>query len=144
MIFNEEIVVEKLDKEMPDPAYALSGDAGIDCYSKESLTINPGEVTLIPLGIKMEIPSGKAALCLPKSGLSSKYGLSAVTGLIDSGYRGEIHMIAHNISSSAVNIAKHQKICQIVVIDIPQISIKFGKVNNKTERGSNGFGSTGV
>ena len=138
------IKIEKIDETLPNPAYALEGDAGVDCYSAKSLTIYPGEISVIPLGIKIELPQGKAALVLPKSGLSSKTGLDCVVGLIDSGYRGEVSMIARNNAKQLIEVEKGQKVCQLVFVDMPQEEIVFGTVEQNTVRGANGFGSTGI
>lgn len=138
------IIIEKLKDDMPDLFYAHEGDAGIDCYAADGFVINPLETARIPLGIKIELPKNKAAFVLPRSGLSSRLGLSAVTGLIDNGYRGEISMIAHNISKNQVIIKKNDKICQLMIFDAPQCKIEYGRVSDNTERGDCGFGSTGV
>ena len=92
----------------------------------------------------MQLPSGTAALVLSKSGLASRQGLISVVGLVDSGYRGEIQMIARNDSETPIEIRRGQKVCQIMVIDVPLVSVEYGQVNDKTERGSDGFGSTGI
>lgn len=138
------IKIELLDRDIPAPKYALEGDAGLDCYSPQTMDLQPHERKLIPLGIKIELPMGKAAFVLPKSGLSSKVGLTATTGLIDSGYRGEIAMMAKNESDQVIHIKRGQKVCQLLIFDAPQEKIIYGKVNANTERGENGFGSTGL
>lgn len=128
---------------MPYPKYALEGDGGIDCYSTIDLVLGPGKFKKIPLGIKFKLPKGTVALVLPKSGLGSK-GLITVTGLIDNGYRGEVSMMAYNISDKPIGIKKNQKVCQIMVLSLPDIDISYDKVYNNTTRGDNGFGSTGL
>lgn len=137
------LVIEKLDDGIPSPKYALEGDGGFDCYSSKDMTLTAGEFTHIPLGIRIELPKGCVALLLPKSGLSSK-GLTATVGLIDNGYRGEVSMMAHNISDKEINVKRGQKVCQIMVMQLPEIDIVYDNVNKDTERGSNGFGSTGL
>lgn len=141
---DKKIVIEQIDDGIPAPSYALTGDAGLDCYSTISTKLAPNEITRVPLGIKMQLPSGTAALVLSKSGLASRQGLVSVVGLVDSGYRGEIQMIARNDSETPIEIQRGQKVCQIMVIDVPQVSVEYGQVNDKTERGSDGFGSTGI
>lgn len=138
------IIIEKIHPDLPDPAYALPGDAGVDVYSAVDTTIPPRGRTLIPLGVKLQLPRGKAALILPKSGLATKYGLTCTTGLIDSGYRGEISMQAVNLSDDPIEIDRGQKVCQLVFIDAPRHIIHNGKVVNDTVRGELGFGSTGI
>lgn len=141
---DKKITIEQIDDGIPAPSYALAGDAGLDCYSTISTTLAPNEITRVPLGIKMQLPSGTAALVLSKSGLASRQGLVSIVGLVDSGYRGEIQMIARNDSETPIEIQRGQKVCQIMVIDVPQVSVEYGQVNDKTERGSDGFGSTGI
>ncbi|MGB1084784.1 MAG: dUTP diphosphatase, partial [Ilumatobacteraceae bacterium] len=85
--------VQRLDPEMPLPAYAHPGDAGIDLYARESIVIRSGGGrVLMPTGIAVAIPLGWAGFVLPRSGLALKHGLSVVNspGLIDSAYRGEL------------------------------------------------------
>lgn len=139
----KKLIIEKLYEDMPDPKYALPGDGGIDCYSPVDLLLNPGDVIKIPLGIKIQLPEGTIALLLPKSGLSCA-GLTTVTGLIDNGYRGEISMVSQNISNKPIKINRLQKVCQIMILNIPSIDITYDKVDNNTTRGENGFGSTGI
>lgn len=138
------MVIEKLDSDMPDPRYALPGDGGIDCYSTLDVDLMPGDKINIPLGIKLQLPSNTVALVLPKSGLSFHSGLTTVTGLIDNGYRGEISMLATNISDNIIHINRYQKVCQIMIVGIPDIDITYDKVDTNTVRGDNGFGSTGL
>lgn len=138
-----ELKIEKLYDDMPYPRYALPGDGGIDCYSPTDLSLAPGKSVKIPLGIKLQLPPKTVALLLPKSGLSSK-GLTTVTGLIDNGYRGEIAMLAYNISDEDIQIRQNQKVCQIMILELPSIEICYSNVDTSTVRGDNGFGSTGL
>ena len=140
----EKIVIEKLDNGLPDPNFALKGDGGFDCYSREDIELKPNQRMNIPLGIKIQLPEDHVALVLAKSGLSSKTGLDAITGLIDNGYRGEVNMISHNISDETITIHRGQKVCQIMVLKLPKTFIEYGMVEENTERGENGFGSTGI
>ena len=71
-------------------------------------------------------------------------GLTTVTGLIDNGYRGEIAMLAYNISDEWVSIEKNQKVCQIMILELPSIQIVYSNVDTDTVRGEDGFGSTGL
>lgn len=138
------LIIEQIDKDIPAPKYALPGDGGLDCYSTIDYTLKPNEFTKIPLGIKLELPKGYIALVLPKSGLGSKLGLDSMPGLIDTEYRGQVYMIANNISDKEIVIKRGQKVCQMMILKIPQVKIKYGEVNGDTIRGANGFGSTGI
>jgi dUTP pyrophosphatase len=133
-----------LHDDIEQPKYALPGDGGIDCRSAEDYVLKVGEVHNIPLGMRVEMPEGFVGLILPKSGLGSKTGLDTLPGLIDNGYRGEIQMIARNISSKDIVIKRGQKVCQLMILELPRVTIKYDKVNENTKRGANGFGSTGI
>lgn len=152
------------------PSYAKQGDAAVDLCSLEDYTVNPGETVLVHTGIKLELPKGYAALVQPRSGMSlkSKLRICNTPGLIDSGYRGEICVIVENVepklkdvqvmkdASGAVTeivceygksytIEKGQKIAQLRLVEVPLMSFyKVEHVNEQTERGTGGFGSTGT
>ena len=139
---SKEVVIENI-ANVPEMDYAKEGDGGIDCYAAEDVTLSPGEIKAIPLGVKVQLPSNCVAISMTKSGLFKK-GLFSVTGLIDSGYRGQIHSLAINMSQEVMEIPKGQKVCQIMVLEIPKVEIKYGEVSNDTERGETGFGSSGI
>jgi len=135
-----------LDKSMIYPGYAHDGDAGLDLRSTIDTVLKPFERKLIPTGIKIEIPPGYAGFIQPRSGLAIKNGISLVNtpGLIDSNYRGEIKAILINLDSrESFIIKKNDRICQLVIIKIEHADIIFTKELEKTERGENGFGSSG-
>lgn len=142
------LVIKVLDPDMPTPAYALPGDAGIDLCAAREVTVEPLTRAAVPLGIKCAIPEGKAGLLIPKSGRAAKEGLSQVNtpGLIDSGFRGELTFLAYNTDKDfPIVIQKHQKCCQLVIIDAPQVPITItDELDENTERGQGGFGSTGL
>lgn len=122
------------------PDRAHYNDAGADVFSLEDYVINPGETLKVPLGIGLEIPDGYVGFICPKSGLSSR-GLVSELSPIDSGYRGEIHVILHNQSSEKIMIKKNKKIGQLVIL--PVVLAEFSeKLDNS--RGTGAFGSTGL
>jgi dUTP pyrophosphatase len=133
---------------LPFPRYAHEGDAGLDLYSTEEVTIFAGQRYLIGSGIAVEIPEGHVGLVFPKSGRGMKEGLSFVNavGVIDSGYRGEIGLSVINHDSHApIEITKGQKIGQLVVM--PFVTCEIELVDDElteTSRGEGGFGSTGI
>ena len=146
-LITENLIMEKIDKSLPDPSYAYPGDGGIDLHSSIDIKISPLQRVVIPLGVKIILPWGKVGLIVPKSGLSANQGLSSVNspGLIDNQYRGEINMVAYNSNDkSDIIIKKGQKVCQLLTIDAPQVNIIFDKVLDNTIRGKNGFGSSGL
>ena len=98
--------LKQLDPELPIPAYAYPGDAGVDLRSTIDLVLHPFERALVPCGIAVSIPRGYAGFVLPRSGLAIRHGVSLVNapGLIDSGYRGELQSVL-------VNLDAHKKRC---------------------------------
>lgn len=122
------------------PDRAHYNDAGADVFSLDNYVINPGETLKVPLGIGLEIPDGYVGFICPKSGLSSR-GLVSELSPIDSGYRGEIHVILHNQSDEKIMINKNKKIGQVVIL--PVVLAEFTE-NLDNSRGTGAFGSTGL
>lgn len=136
----------KIKKIHPDahiPKYAHDSDAGLDLHSIEGFEMEPGERKSIPLGIAVEIPKGYVGLIWDKSGLSHKYGIKTFGGVIDSGYRGEIHAGLMNLSDKFFSFAKGHKVAQLLVQKIEHIEFEEVEELTDTDRGQNGFGSTG-
>ena len=129
------------------PFYATPGDAGMDVRANitEPLTLGSLERKLIPTGIKMAIPDGYEVQVRPRSGLALKHGISIVNtpGTIDSQYRGEIGVIVINLSQYAYTIQPQERIAQLVLNEIGQMSLQKVTSLDKTERGEGGFGHTG-
>lgn len=122
------------------PDRAHYNDAGADVFSLDNYVINPRETLKVPLGIGLEIPDGYVGFICPKSGLSSR-GLVSELSPIDSGYRGEIHVILHNQSDEKIMINKNKKIGQVVIL--PVVLAEFTE-NLDNSRGTGAFGSTGL
>ena len=138
--------VRRLDPDLPLPSYARPGDAGLDLFSSEDISLKPGERTAIPTGLAVEIPEGHAGFVHARSGRALREGLALVNapGLIDSGYRGEIKVIVVNLDpTDVVHVQRGDKIAQLVVQ--PVISAELVEVDDleASERGVGGFGSTG-
>ena len=141
------IKIKRIDKSIPIPKYAHTGDAGIDLLSSIDIIIKPHQRALIPTGIMLAIPEGYAGFVQPRSGLAIKYGISLVNspGLIDSGYRGEICVIMINTdNSNDFKIKKGDKICQLVIQKVEEVEFIEVDELDKSSRGENGFGSTGI
>ncbi|MDQ1682313.1 MAG: dUTP pyrophosphatase [Frankiaceae bacterium] len=141
-----EVLVLRLDTELPLPAYALSGDAGADLVSAVDVTLSPGERAVVPTGMAIALPHGYAAFVHPRSGLAAKFGVALVNapGTIDAGYRGEIKVIVINLDPiTPVVLRRGDRIAQLVVQQVA--SARFVEVAElpMTERGAGGFGSTG-
>ena len=140
------LAVKRLDISLPLPRYAHPGDAGLDLYAAEDLTLPPGHRALIATGIAVASPEGHAGFVQPRSGLALKHGLSLVNtpGLIDSHYRGELKVIAVNLDrSTPIEIRKGDKIAQLVVQRVERCDLVEVDELDPTERGEGGFGSTG-
>lgn len=126
------------------PFRAHANDAGADvhvCFhDKEKMILWPHQTVKIPLGLGLVLPDGYAAYVFPRSGLSSK-GIVCELPPIDSGYRGEIHAIVHNGTNEKFTISNGDRIGQLVIT--PVVIADF-ITDDISERGDNGFGSTGV
>ena len=139
------IEVVRLDLKLPLPAYARPGDAGLDLYAAEAVTITPGGRALVPTGIALAIPVGFAGFVLPRSGLALRQGLSVLNtpGLVDAGYRGEIKVLLVNHDATApATIQRGDRIAQLVIQAVQRAELVEVKSLPETVRGSGGFGST--
>lgn len=128
------------------PSYAHDGDAGMDVRSVEDLTVPARGRALVHTGLVMLLPPGWEAQVRPRSGLALKSGITVLNtpGTIDSGYRGEVGVILFNSSDADFRVSKGDKIAQIVVAPAVRAEIVETAEIDETERGSGGFGSTGV
>ena len=139
-------VVRKTDNDLP--VYETGLSAGMDVRAKleKPIVLNPGSSNLIPTGLYMEIPPGYEIQVRPRSGLAFKRGLTVLNapGTIDADYRGELGVILINTSSESQTIEPGERVAQLVVS--PVYHIEWVEVDElgETERGSGGFGSTGV
>lgn len=128
------------------PAYAHEGDAGLDLRITEDVTLASLERKTVGLGVAVAIPEGHAGLMLPRSGLASKRGITLANapGLIDSGYRGELCAALVNISDQAVALEKGERVCQLLIVPFAACLLAAVEELDDTERGADGFGSTGT
>ena len=138
------IKIKKLHPHALIPTYAHPHDAGMDFFSCETITLLPGERKLIPTGIAMAIPSGYVGLLWDKSGLAGNYGLKTMGGVIDSGYRGEIKIVVHNLSDKPYTFETGTKIAQMLLQQVEQKQLVEVEELDDTSRGEGGFGSTGM
>ena len=121
-----------------------AGDAGLDLYVLEDITIEPGETLPIKLGVSCEPDNGKAYFLMPRSSISkTPLRLANSIGLIDGGYRGELMAMCDNIKSEPYTAEKGQRLFQIVACDCSPITYELVTELSETTRGSGGFGSTG-
>lgn len=142
----EEINYIRLDPELPPLGFAHEGDGAVDLHCRQPVVLEPGERTSVPTGIIVAIPSGYAGLVLPRSGNARDLGVGCVNapGLIDSGYRGEIQVLLINHGAETVKFERGDRIAQLAVVPMPEVT--WGEVEelDDTSRGARGFGSTGT
>ena len=142
-------VVVKIVNESgnPLPAYATDGSAGMDlcAHIHESVVLEPLERKLIPTGLFIELPTGYEAQIRPRSGLALRQGITCLNspGTIDADYRGEIGVILINLSNEMQVIKTGDRIAQMVIAPVTQISWEPASALTPTNRGAGGFGSTG-
>lgn len=144
---SEELPFTGLDPEAILPERAHAGDAGLDLRSAIDIEVAPGERAMVPTGLAVAIPKGHAGLVLPRSGLASKQGLTLANapGLIDAGYRGEVICAVVNLDpSTPVKIARGDRIAQLMVVAVPDVTPVLVDELPPTTRGQGGFGSTGT
>jgi len=143
------ILNAKIGKDIPMPSYSTPGSAGMDLRAclEESLNLAPAETSLIPTGVAIFVADpGYAALILPRSGLGHKHGivLGNLVGLIDSDYQGELMISAWNRGSSNFTIEPGDRIAQLIVVPVQQVEFSIVNEFLSTERGTGGFGSSGL
>lgn len=137
------ILAQKIDTDAKIPVREHSTDAGADFFSCTNELIFPGERKLLSTGIRLLIPKGHVLILKDKSGLAV-IGIHIMAGVIDEEYRGEIKVLAINLSKERLSITKGQKICQglLLPVSTPEIEETFD-ISLETSRGEEGFGSTG-
>lgn len=142
--------VKILDERMRDqlPTYATTGSAGLDLRAclDEPHTLAPGASLLVPTGISIYVQNPRyAAMILPRSGLGHKNGivLGNLVGLIDADYQGPLMVSVWNRSQEAFVLNPMERIAQLVVVPVMQVTFNVVDTFTETERGAGGFGSTG-
>ena len=141
------VPIVRLDLDLPLPAYATPGDAGLDLLAREGVTLAPGGGrALVPTGIACALPEGYAGFVQPRSGLALKHGVTCLNtpGLIDSGYRDELKVLLVNLDpTEPFEIRRGDRIAQLVVQAVAQVVWEPVTALDGVNRGG-GFGSTGV
>ena len=162
---------KRLNDDATLPTKAHPTDSGFDLYASEDVIIEPGETTIVPTGIAVELPKGYEAQVRPRSGVTAKSKLRVQLGTIDNGYTGEIGVIVDNITDDPIGntsrylnfvdgseirqeedildgtyfIRKGDRIAQLVVQALPAVTaVEIEDFSEESERGEGGFGSTGV
>ena len=141
-----QVLVQRLDADLPLPSYAHPGDAGADLVAAQGVTLAPGERAVVPTGIAIALPAGFAAFVHPRSGLAARLGLALVNapGTVDAGYRGEIKVIVVNLDpSEPISLARGDRIAQLVIQRVERAAfVEVGELPDSV-RADGGFGSTG-
>lgn len=131
-----------------EPVYGspLASGADIKACIKEDIIIAPGATALIPTGIRLQIPEGYEAQIRPRSGLALKYAVTVLNtpGTIDADYRGEIKIVLINHGKNPYTVCRDDRIAQLVFSPIIQAEFIQKKELSASDRGRNGFGSTGI
>ncbi len=141
-----EILIQRLDPDVPVPSYAHPGDAGADLTTTVDVALAPGERMLVPTGVRLALPDGYVALVHPRSGLAARYGVSIVNapGTVDAGYRGEVKVLLVNLDPrDPVVLRRGDRIAQLVIQQVERA--RFVEVERLpgSARGDGGYGSTG-
>ena len=135
-------------KGLPLPTYQTPSSAGMDLYAaiEENILLQPFERCLVPTGLMMAIPQGYEAQIRPRSGLAWKNGISIPNspGTIDADYRGEIQVMLVNLSKEPFVISRGMRIAQMIIAAVVQMKLDVVDSLDETQRGTGGFGSTGL
>ena len=141
------IRVKKLNEKAILPTYGSAEAAGADLYTclDAPVTVQPGETAWIPTGIALEVPKGCAGLVYARSGLGVKRGLAPANkvGVIDSDYRGQIHVVLLNHGKTEQTIQHGERIAQFLITPVLTPAYEEAEELSDTDRGAGGFGSTG-
>ena len=131
--------------ELPPPTYMSDAAAGADLCAARALQLAPGERSLVPTGFAIELPIGFEAQVRPRSGLALRSGITCLNapGTIDADYRGEICVLLINHGAEKVEIARGERIAQLVVAPVARASFEIVDELGESARGEGGFGSTG-
>jgi dUTP pyrophosphatase len=134
--------------DLPLPAYATAGSAGLDLLAavQDEIDLQPGARMAVPCGIALALPPGVEAQVRPRSGLALKHGVTVLNapGTIDSDYRGEVKAILINHGDQPLRISRGMKIAQLVIARHEHAQLNEASELATTERGTGGFGSTGM
>ena len=134
--------------DLPLPSYATPGSAGLDLLAAldSPLELVPGARALVPTGVAIALPEGYEAQLRPRSGLAVKHGVTVLNapGTIDADYRGEVKAILINLGDRPFTLRRGDRIAQLVVAVCARATLETVETLDASERGSGGFGSTGV
>lgn len=128
------------------PAKAHADDAAYDLHSRADMELEPMTSTLVPTGLFLELPVGYEAQIRPRSGLALKHNIMLTNspGTVDAGYRGEVGVIVYNGGKASFTVRRGDRIAQMVIAKLAEVELEEAETLSETERGTGGFGSTGI
>ncbi|TQJ01086.1 dUTP diphosphatase [Amycolatopsis cihanbeyliensis] len=141
-----QVLLSRIDPDVPVPNYARQGDAGADLVTTSDLVLDPGERAVVGTGVAVALPVGYAGFVHPRSGLAARAGLSVVNtpGTIDSGYRGEIKVcLVNHDPREPIKLTRGDRIAQLVIQRVERAEFVEVAELETSERGAGGYGSTG-
>ena len=142
------IQIKKFSNTVLTPKYETADSSGMDiaAFIEQDIIINSGDRAIIPTGFSLSVPRGYEVQIRPRSGLAAKKGITVLNtpGTIDSDYRGEIKVILINLSKEKFTIKNSYRIAQMVICPVEQVGIEEVMDLSETDRGTDGFGSTGI
>jgi dUTP pyrophosphatase len=138
------VKIQLLNSLAQVPTQANNNDAGWDLYSTVETIISSKQRKTVSTGISLEMPEHMAGLIWPRSGLSVKQGIDVLAGVVDCGYRGEIMVCLYNTSDENVTIHIGDRIAQIIFQEVPRVQLEVHSTLGSSQRGENGFGSSGT
>lgn len=136
--------IQKLSKDVCDPEYMLDSAVGLDLRSNENISFRPMEQKAVKTGLKIKIPEGHVGLIRDRAGIVREMNIHTAAGTFDPDYRGEVSIVLINFGDSEIEIEKGMRIAQLIILPVTKVEVKIVKSLAMTERGSNGFGSTGI
>ncbi|TVP75328.1 MAG: dUTP diphosphatase [Gemmatimonadales bacterium] len=131
--------------DLPLPARATPGSAGYDLRAAEAITLEPGQVGVVPTGLEVALPEGVEGQVRPRSGLAARHGITVLNtpGTIDPDYRGELRILLINLGPDPVSLQRGDRVAQLVLQRFETPSVMEVEALADTDRGDGGFGSTG-
>ncbi len=131
---------------LPSKMSQLAAGFDLPAAVKEAVTLQPGEIRLIPCGFSMALPAGYEAQVRPRSGLSSRHGITLINspGTIDADYRGEVQAPLVNLGRVPFTIERGMRIAQMIIAQVPRVELVEVEELESTDRGHGGFGHTGT
>jgi dUTP pyrophosphatase len=133
-------------EDLPLPEYQTAGAAGMDVRAAENRTLQPGETALIATGFSMAVPPGYEAQLRPRSGLALRHGITLLNSpaTIDADFRGAVRVVLTNLGFEPFFVHRGDRIAQMVIAKVERAAVEIVTELDDTERGSGGFGHTGV